>query len=177
MGHKVGGGRRCDRGGIRARLSVGSATQDRWSSSEPARQASVLAKRTDTPRTCSFCSRCEDDEWTQLVAGPGDLAICHACVHLCVQVVEDGPPAPSRVQQATLVLEDGSKQVIAAGLREAVSMLGRDDSSIVAFDLVEGGRLAVRRQAVRQIRAVTEPAAERAERPTWAGRACDSDSL
>ena len=127
-----------------------------------------MAKREDTPRACSFCSLGEKHDGTQLIAGPGDVAICHACVHLCVELVEGGPPAPSRVQQATLVLEDGSQELVAVGLREAVSMLGRDDTSIVAFDLVDGGRLAVRRQAVRQIHAVAEPAVEPAERPAWA---------
>jgi hypothetical protein len=103
-----------------------------------------------------------------LIAGPGQLAICHACVRLCIELVEDAPPAPSRVQEATLILEDGSKHLVSAGLREAVSMLGRDDSAIVAFELVAGGRLAVRRQAVRQIHAAPEPTGEPAARPSWA---------
>ena len=122
-----------------------------------------MAKRTQTPRTCSFCSRGENDDQTRLIAGPGDLAICHACVHLCAEIVQDAPPAPSRIREATLVLEDGSRQLVAAGLGEAVSMLGRDETSIVALELVGGGRLAIRRQAVRQIHADAEPAAEQGE--------------
>jgi hypothetical protein len=54
------------------------------------------------------------------------------------------------------------------GLREAVSMLGSDDSRIVAFDLVGGGRLAVRRQAVQRLCAESEPEREFSARPTWA---------
>lgn len=125
-----------------------------------------------TPTTkhavCSFCG-VGPEKTAKLIAGPGAVSICAECVHLCAEILEDVPPAPSLVQQATLVLEDGSSHLVAMGLREAVSMLGADDSRIVAFDLVVGGRFAVRRQAVRQVRADSEPAAEPRERPAWAG--------
>jgi hypothetical protein len=118
--------------------------------------------------SCSFCGA-EAEKTVKLIAGPGDVSICAECVHLCAEILEDLPPAASLVQQATLVLEDGSRHLVAAGLHEAVSMLGLDDSCIVAFELVAGGRLAVRRQAVRQVYADPEPDAEPRTRPAWAG--------
>ena len=48
-------------------------------------------------------------------------------------------------------------------------MLGSDDTRLVAFELVDGGRMAVRRQAVRQIHAEPDPALEPTPRPDWAG--------
>lgn len=131
------------------------------------REGLVMVMSKQTPRACSFCGRGEDDDTTQLLGGPRDLAICHRCVRLCVEIMEDAAPAPGRVQEATLVLEDGTQHVIAAGLREAVLTLGRDNTAIVSFKLVAGGRLAVRRQAVRQIHAVEEPAARPTARPAW----------
>jgi ClpX C4-type zinc finger len=122
--------------------------------------------RATTTLTCSFCGKPEE-ETLKLIAGPNGLAICAECVHLCVEIVASQLPGPSRIQEATLVLEDGSQHLVAAGLREVVSTLGFDDSQMIAFELVSGGRLAVRRQAVRQIRAAAEPEVEQAPRPDW----------
>jgi len=127
-----------------------------------------MAKRkSNAALRCSFCRK-TDGETAKLIAGPNELAICAECVHLCAEIVADEPPAPSRIQEITLVLEDGSRYLVAAGLHETVSMLGEDDSRIVAFDLVEGDRIAVRRQAVRQIHAKREPEVEPVSRPSWA---------
>lgn len=46
--------------------------------------------------------------------------------------------------------------------------LGTDDGRIVAFALVAGGRIAVRRQAVRQLLAEPDPEVEATPRPEWA---------
>jgi hypothetical protein len=126
-----------------------------------------VAEHIQSSGACVFCGRGEDDAATQLLGGPGDVAICHGCVRLCVEIMEASPPAPSRVQEATIVLEDGSQHVIALGLREAVLTLGRDDTAIVAFELATGGRLAVRRQAVRQIHAADEPGGGPSGRSSW----------
>lgn len=83
-------------------------------------------------------------------------------LRLCIEIVEDTPPAPSRVQEARLILE-GDEHLVCAGLCEAVSMLRRDDTAIVAFELVGGGRIAVRRQAVRRILAAPDPTGEPAQ--------------
>jgi hypothetical protein len=65
------------------------------------------------------------------------------------------------------VLEDGSRHLIGSGLHETVSMLGSDDGKLVAFDLAAGGRIAVRRQAVRQIHAEPDPELAATPRPPW----------
>lgn len=67
---------------------------------------------------CSFCGK-NEDETARLIAGPGELRICSECVHLCAEIVNEDPPAPSVVQETTLVLEDGARHVVASGLHEA----------------------------------------------------------
>lgn len=131
------------------------------------RNTAPISRTIAPPPACSFCGKGPDQ--IQLVVGPDDIRICLECVHLCVEILESGPPAPSRVQEATLILEDGSRHVVATGLGEAASMLGSDDTRLVAFELVAGGRMAVRRQAVRQIHAEPDPALEPTPRPDWAG--------
>ena len=55
---------------------------------------------------CSFCGK-NEDETARLIAGPGELRICSECVHLCAEIINEDPPAPSVVQETMLVLEDG----------------------------------------------------------------------
>jgi ClpX C4-type zinc finger len=123
-------------------------------------------QKSDAPLMCSFCGK-RDGDAPKLVAGPNRIAICTECVHLAAEIVADAPPAPSRLQEVTLVLEDESRHLVATGLHEAVSILGTDDSRIVAFHLIGGARIAVRRQTVRLIQAAPEPDAESSPRPDW----------
>lgn len=67
------------------------------------------------------------------------------------EVVADAPPAAGEQRACKLVTADGSSYEVAHGMHEAVSRLGRDDASLVVFELTNGGRLAVRREAVRQL--------------------------
>jgi hypothetical protein len=130
-------------------------------------QTAVPMARPAKQVVCSFCGSTRE-KTAKLIAGPGTLRICAECVHLCGQILHDEGPSPSQVRHTTLVLDDGTHHLVDAGLHEAVSMLGNDDARIVAFNLVAGGRLAVRRQAVRQMLADPEPEAEPRARPAWA---------
>lgn len=107
-----------------------------------------MPKRDTRSDRCSFCGTQEADA-AKLVQGPEDAAICDACVHLAADVVADAPPAPGQGSSCRLVLEDGAVQDIAHGLQEAVSILGRDDASLVTFNLADDLRLVVRRARCR----------------------------
>ena len=121
---------------------------------------------TSQSEACSFCGLSETSG-AHLVHGPG-VYICHDCVHLAAEIVAGGGVATDRVGSCTLVLEDASRHDVASGIHEVISRLGREDSALVIFELVDGDQLAVRRQAVRQVHVAAEPPSPRPARPAWA---------
>lgn len=61
-------------------------------------------------RKCSFCGKPQGE--VRLVAGPGDVAICHLCIALCQEILShpEGPleppvPAPPGVKRSAWATE------------------------------------------------------------------------
>jgi ATP-dependent Clp protease ATP-binding subunit ClpX len=42
---------------------------------------------------CSFCGKSQN-EVSRLIGGPGGIAICDECIHLCNEILAKTPPAP-----------------------------------------------------------------------------------
>lgn len=113
-----------------------------------------MARRKDSPvELCSFCSK-PPAEVGKLVQGPG-VCICRPCTLLASEILEDDVPAPEVIEEeprsSRLVLDDGTVIDVDHPLREVVSKLGRDDSSLVAMMQTDGQRVAIRRQRVSRV--------------------------
>lgn len=72
---------------------------------------------------CSF-SGVTADQTVKLIQVP-EVRICAECVHLCADILGDADPRPSVAQRSTLVLEDGTRHLVSAGLHEAVRCSAR----------------------------------------------------